>query len=55
MKQLTSKQANTLLAFLECYDLYGPGWPPISDGMRNDFGVEDPEEDLEDARGALAS
>ena len=55
MKNLTDKQANTLLAFLECFDLYGPGWLSIAQGMKNDFGVEDPEEDLEDARAALSS
>lgn len=54
MKQITEKQANTILAFLECYDLYGPGWQAIENGMRNDFGVDDPEEDLEDARNAVA-
>lgn len=55
MKNLTKKQTNTLLAFLECYDLYGPGWAGIEQGMKNDFGVEDPEGDLEDARNALTS
>lgn len=50
---MTSKDKNTLLAFLECYDLYGPGWPGIEAGMREDFGVENPEEDLEEAREAL--
>lgn len=41
---------NTLLAFLECYDLYGPSWPAIEAGMQRDFGVTDPENDLEKAR-----
>lgn len=55
MKSLTEKQANTIFAFIECFDLYGPGWTGIEQGMRDDFGVEDPEEDLEDARTALSS
>lgn len=55
MKNLTDKQANTLLAFVECFDLYGPGWPGIERGMKDDFGVEDPEEDLDDARAALSN
>lgn len=55
MTNLTERQANTLLAFLECYDLHGPGWPGIEQGMRDDFGIEDPENDLEDARAALSN
>lgn len=53
MTTLTTDQANTLLAYLECQDLYGPGWPAVETGMRDDFGVEDPESALEDAREAL--
>lgn len=52
---LTDKQKNTLLAFIECYDLYGPLWPQIEHGMRKYFGVENPERDLESAREALTS
>lgn len=51
---MNQKHKNTLLAFLECYDLHGPGWPGIEAGMRTDFGVENPEEDLEEAREYLS-
>lgn len=54
MKTLTDKQANTLFAFLECYDLHGPGWQAVEQGMRDDFDIENPEDDLEDARGTLS-
>lgn len=54
MKQISETAANTLLAFVECYDLYGPGWPAIAAGMMDAFHVDDPEEDLEDAREELA-
>lgn len=51
---LTSKQAEVLLAFCECFDLYVTGaWPAIETGMRDDFGVEDPENELEEAKNAL--
>lgn len=53
MKQLTNEQTNTLVAFHECYDLYGPGWQSIEQGMKEDFGVTDPETDLEAAVNAL--
>lgn len=43
----------TLLAFLECYDLYGPAWPAIERGMRDSYGIDEPEEALEKARDAL--
>jgi hypothetical protein len=52
---LTETQKNTLFAFLECYDLHGPAWSAIEQGMRDDFGVDDPENDLEDARSALST
>lgn len=50
---MTNKHKNTLLAFLECYDLYGPKWQEIEKGMKDDYGVDDPENDLEAAREAL--
>ena len=53
MKEITTEQANVLLAFLECYDLHGPGWLGIEQGMQSEFGVANPEDALEDARKAL--
>lgn len=53
---LTEKQKETLVAFHECFDLYTDGaWAGIEKGMRNDFGIENPEEDLADALEALKS
>lgn len=54
MKILTQEQAGVLLAFLDAFDLYVTGyWPVISDGMRDDFGIADPEAALADAKAAL--
>lgn len=54
MKTLTNEQAETLFAFLECFDLYTTGaWSSIEEGMRAEFGIKNPEEALEDARKAL--
>ena len=50
---ISKKQADVLRAFLDSYELRGPGWPGIEQGMREDFGVQDPETDLENAREAL--
>ena len=55
MTTLTDKQAHAVLAFMECFDLYGSSWGAIESGMRDDFGVESPEDDLEDARAALSN
>lgn len=55
MKELTREQADALLAFLECFDLYTTGaWRAVEKGMREDFGVEDPEAALDEARSALS-
>ena len=54
MKALTSEQAMALLAFMECFDLYTTGaWVGVEKGMREDFGIEDPEAALEEAKEAL--
>jgi hypothetical protein len=54
MKTLTSDQAEALLAFCECFDLLTTGaWQPIEEAMREDFGIEDPEAALEEAKEAL--
>lgn len=54
MKILTDDHAVALEAFCECFDLYITGaWAQIEEGMRNDFGIDDPEAALEDAKRAL--
>lgn len=54
MITLTNKQAAVLDAFLESFDLRVTGaWSAIEAGMIEDFGIEDPEADLEEARAAL--
>lgn len=54
MKTLTDEQAHVLVAFLESHDLHVTGaWPAIEESMRESFGIDDPEDALEDARGAL--
>jgi hypothetical protein len=52
---LTREQADTLKAFLDAFDLHTTGaWASIEEAMRDDFGIDDPETALEDARGALS-
>lgn len=54
MKTLDAKSADALIAFMECFDLYTTGvWARIEAGMREDFGIEDPETALEHARAQL--
>jgi len=54
MKKLTDEQAHAILAFMECFDLHTTGaWTSIESAMQEDFGVDDPEEALEDAKRAL--
>jgi hypothetical protein len=49
MKTLTSKQVDALLAFLDCFDMYTTGaWSQIEEHMREDFGIDDPEEAMEE-------
>jgi hypothetical protein len=55
MKTLTDDQAYTLASFLDAFDLHLTGaWPAVRDGMADEFGIEDPEAALEDAREALS-
>lgn len=55
MITLTREQAETLKAFLDAFDLTTTGaWGPIEQAMIDDFGIEDPEAALEDARAALS-
>lgn len=54
MVHLAQAQADALLAFLESFDLNVTGaWPAIEKGMREDFGIEEPERMLEQAREVL--
>lgn len=55
MVTLTRQQAEALKAFLDAFDLHTTGaWAPIEAAMREEFGIDDPEDALEDARQALA-
>lgn len=55
MKTLTSEQASALVAFLDAFDLTTTGaWAGIESCMRDDFGIDDPEAALADAREALS-
>ncbi|TCM84787.1 hypothetical protein [Rhodovulum steppense] len=54
MKLLNEEQANAILAFFESFDLRVTGaWAQVEEGMREDFGIEDPEAAIEDAKVAL--
>jgi hypothetical protein len=54
MPNLSVEDAKTLDAFISSFELYITGaWPAIEAGMRNDFGIENPEEALERAKEAL--
>lgn len=54
MKTLTEAQAQAVHAFMECFDLHTTGvWPGIESAMIEDFGIEDPETILEEAKEAL--
>lgn len=56
MKVLTEDQANVLIAFLDSFDLKLTGaWSQVEEGMRQDFGIEDPEIALAEVREALSS
>jgi len=51
---LTKDQAAVLLAFCESFDLVTTGaWAPISEAMETNFGIADPEGELEAAKEAL--
>lgn len=54
MTVLTREQAQVLEAFLDSFDLHTTGvWGVIEQAMRDEFGVEDPEAAVDDARRAL--
>lgn len=51
---LDQEEAATLIAFLDSFDLALTGaWAPVSDMMRDSYGIEDPEAAIENARAAL--
>ena len=55
MPRLTNEQAKVLDAFISSFELYVTGaWPAIEKGMRDDFGIDNPEEALEEAKQALS-
>ncbi len=50
MKILTDEQASVISAFHDAFDLYTTGaWAAISEAMESEFGIEDPEKELEAA------
>ena len=54
MVTLTAKQAEALFAFCEAFDLVTTGvWAQVEQSMRDDFGIEEPEQQLEEAKRAL--
>jgi hypothetical protein len=49
-----AEQARVLLAFLEAFDLHTTGvWAVVAAAMKEEHGVDDPEEALEAARRTL--
>jgi hypothetical protein len=54
MVTLTKEQAYALKSFLDAFDLHTTGaWATIAESMREEFGIDDPEAELEEAREAL--
>jgi hypothetical protein len=53
MKTLTDEQATALLAFLTAFDELTGQWPQVEAHMRESWGIEDPEIEIEAARVAL--
>lgn len=52
---LNEAQVAALMAFLNAFDMTVTGaWPGIEQCMREEFGIEDPEAALSDAREALS-
>ena len=52
---LTKEQAEALAAFLDAFDQTVTGaWPDVEEHMRENWGIEDPEAAIEDARQALS-
>ena len=54
MKILTDEQALALEAFCECFDTTTSGvWAGIAEAMADDWGIDNPEAAIEDARRVL--
>lgn len=52
---LSAESAAALAAFVDAFDLHATGvWAGIEEAMRDDFGIDDPEEALRVAREELA-
>lgn len=51
---LENKHIEVLTAFLDAFDLYGSGWPRIEQAMQEEFGIDNPEDELAKAREALS-
>lgn len=55
MKTLNEEEATALLAFLTAFDELTGQWPQVEQIMRDEWGIEDPETALEQARQTLQS
>lgn len=56
MKTLTQEQVDALLAFLDAFDQTATGaWTRIEEHMRDNWGIDNPEEAIEQATEALRS
>lgn len=53
MKTLTEEQATAILAFMAAFDELTGQWAQVEEIMRSEWGIEDPETVLEQAREAL--
>jgi hypothetical protein len=56
MKMLTEEQADVLRAFLECFEQHTTGvWATIEEHMREDYGIDNPDDALEEVAELLRS
>lgn len=54
MPRITDENAQAIIAFMDAFDLHITGiWPVIEKAMREEGGIDNPEEALEQAREAL--
>lgn len=54
MVALSKHHADVLIAFMESFDLRTTGaWAQVEEGMREDFGIEDPEGEIEEIKSFL--
>jgi len=55
MKTLTEEQAQAITAFFEAFDLHQSGlWPVIEKVMKEEWGIDDPDAAITEAREAIA-